>query len=137
MSFATEVLSDGDFLAQFEAQTLDKVYFNHLGHLRLAWLYLQAHDTDTAVSQVCLGIQAYATSLGATDKFHMTITNAIVRIMAQRIDELTDKTWCAFLAENTDLVDDAQTVLAQYFSHSRLFSEEAQKTLLMPDRKPF
>ena len=137
MGLVTESLSDADFLSQFESQTLDKMYFNHLGHLRLAWLYLQAHDTDTAVQQVCLGIQAYATSLGATDKFHVTLTNAIVRIMAQRINGLTNQTWSAFLTENTDLVEDAQAVLTQYFSSGRLFSEEARLNLLLPDIKPF
>jgi hypothetical protein len=46
-------LNDTEFLFQFENQTLDMRHFNHMGHLRLAWLYLSRYDVDTAVKLVC------------------------------------------------------------------------------------
>lgn len=129
-------LTDSEFLSQFENQTLSPIYFKHIGHLRLTWLYLNSNDVETAVNLVSSGIQAYAESLGATTKFHRTITDAIVRIMAKRVDAMDEKAWDLFLAENNDLVDDALSVLYQYFSKDRLFSEEARRSLIQPDIKP-
>ena len=44
-------MTDEDFIAAFESRTLDPQHFNHLGHVRLAWLYLQRHDFDEAVAR--------------------------------------------------------------------------------------
>ncbi|UUZ49057.1 hypothetical protein LP420_00580 [Massilia sp. B-10] len=55
-----------------------------LSHLRLAALALQAHDVDSAVARTCLSIRAYATHLGAPAKFHWTVTEALVRLLAAR-----------------------------------------------------
>ena len=133
---AVEHIDDNTFLTQFENQTLSPIHFRHIGHLRLAWLYLNRHDVETAIGLVCSGIQAYAESLGATTKFHLTITDAIVRIMAKRVDAMAKKEWDLFLDENRDLVEDALSVLSQYFSKDRLFSEEARTSLVQPDIKP-
>ena len=129
-------LNDEEFLAQFEKQTLDKCHFNHLGHLRLAWLYLERYDVETAVQLVYSGIQVYATSLGASGKFHLTLTDALMRMMAQRRDMMLEKEWHLFLLENKDLVEDALAVLDKHFSRELLFSEQARNTLVLPDKKP-
>jgi hypothetical protein len=78
-------LSDETFIAQFENHTLSADYFDHLGHLRIGWLYLNQYDTNSAIERACTGIETYAQSLGAGDKFHFTITDATMRIMAKRI----------------------------------------------------
>ena len=123
-------------MTQFENQTLNSIHFKHIGHLRLAWLYLNSNDVDTAIKLICSGIQAYAESLGATTKFHLTITDAIVRIMAKRVGAMAEKKWDLFLDENNDLVEDALSVLHQYFSKDILFSEEARISLVQSDIRP-
>ncbi|MCP5100645.1 MAG: hypothetical protein GY943_34280 [Chloroflexi bacterium] len=129
-------IDDEAFLTQFENKTLDPLHFDHVGHLRLAWLHLNSHDVDTAVRLTCSGIQAYATSLGATTKFHLTISDSIVRIMAKRMDLMPEKKWGLFLDQNSDLVEDALSVLHQYFSKDVLFSEEARISLVQSDIRP-
>ena len=136
INLSTEQLNDQAFLTQFEGQTLAPIHFKHLGHLRLAWLYLRSNDVDTSVQLVCSGIQAYAESLGASTKFHLTITDTLVRIMAKRINRMEEKTWKLFLDENRDLVEDTMSVLLQYFSKDLLFSETARISLVQPDIKP-
>lgn len=136
INLSTEPLSDQAFLTQFESQTLAPIHFKHVGHLRLAWLYLGRNDVDTAVQLVCSGIQAYAESLGASTKFHKTITVTLVRIVAKRINRMQEKAWKLFLDENRDLVEDAISVLLQYFSKDVLFSETARISLVQPDIKP-
>ena len=131
-----ELLSDKTFLTQFQNQTLSPVHFNHIGHLRLAWLYLTHHDVETAVQRVSAGIKAYAESLGATTKFHTTITDSIVRIMAKRVEQMEQKEWQLFLEHNKDLVDNSVSVLLQFYSKDLLFSETARTSLMQPDIKP-
>ena len=128
-------MNDADFLQQFENHTLDNKHFNHQSHLRLAWLYLSVNDLNSAIELVCSGIKSYAESLGATTKFHLTMTDATVRIMNQRM--LINKTdsWEIFLNENPDLVNDLLSVLHQHFSPDFLVTETARTTLVKPDIK--
>ena len=129
-------LDDREFLAQFENKSLDPSYFNHIGHLRLAWLFLSNDDVDSAIQRISSGIQAYAESLGATTKFHATITDSIARIMASRMEAMPQENWVLFLEHNSDLVYDALSLLYQQFSKDMLFSEESRISLVQPDIKP-
>lgn len=132
----TEIISDACFVEQFENQTLDPKHFNHVGHLRLAWLYLMDDEVDLVIEKLSVGIKGYAESLGARQKFHLTITDAIIRLMAERIKRLEYPTWSQFLQQNRDLVEDASAVLHQYYSESLLSSEAARLNVLQPDIKP-
>lgn len=131
-----ERFSDEVFIRKFENQALLPDEFKHRDHLRLTWLYLATYDLETTVQKACYGIKVYAESLGAGKKFHLTITDSIVRIMAQRVDKMEKKEWELFLNQNRDLVDDAISVLLQYFSRDLLFSEKARTSLIQPDLKP-
>jgi len=140
-------LSDREFMTLFENQSLPPEYFAHKGHIRLAWLYLQRYPLELAINKVEQGIKAYAGALGAVDKFHCTITRALVCIMAQRLAvskpgqqaqtsvPAREKTpsWQAFISDNQDLLLDAFGVLQQYYSKALLTSEQARKQFVQPD----
>lgn len=126
-------MSDSEFLVQFENQTLPPEMFNHIAHIRLAWLYVRVLDVDTATEKTCAGLKAYAESLGAKDKFHLTISHALVRIIALRMNESHASDWPEFIAQNRDLVEDAIGVLCRYFSYDRLMSDKARVELVLPD----
>ncbi|MDE1462460.1 hypothetical protein [Spartinivicinus poritis] len=130
-------LSDQDFIEQFEQLTLPAEYFNHVGHLRLAWLYLQQYELTDAINKTTTGIQAYANHLGAKDKFHHTITEALIHIIYHRTITIIDSSFSDFLLVNQDLVNNAKDVLCQYYSASVLFSTEAKKLFVEPDRLAF
>jgi len=130
-------ISDSMFVKQFENQTLDPKHFDHLGHIRLARLYLLEYDLEAAISRISQGIQDYAKSLGADNKFHLTITDAIMRVIATRIASEETGKWEDFLKHNSDIVDDALSVLCQYFSKDKLLSEKARISLILPDKKEF
>lgn len=136
MSTFSTALNDQAFIEQFEALRLSATEFSHLGHLRIAWLYLRQYPQALAIEKTCSGIKTYAESLGAKDKFHLTITDALVRIMAIRMKEQAGEGWQAFADENPDLMSDALAVLAQYYSQAQLWSEPAQTCLVAPDLKP-
>ena len=126
-------LENSEFIEQFENQTLDPAHFNHVGHLRLCWLYLQKYELETAVEKTCTGIQRYAQSLGANDKFHRTTTEFLVRLVGLRVNRQPCDSFDAFLESNQDLVNDAQAVLSQFYSTSLLSSKDARLNYLQPD----
>lgn len=130
-------ITDAVFLERFEDLTLAPEYFNHRGHLRLAWLYLRMYSLETAIDKVKNGISAYASSLGATEKFQHTLTEAIVRIMAVRLNEGSYHSFEDYLENNSDLVDDLWNVVTEYYSVERLTSDTARGVFLEPDIKPF
>lgn len=130
-------ISDQAFIEQFENQTLPPELFNHHGHLRLAWLYLQRYPLQQAIEKVTTGISAYASSLGAKDKFQHTLTEAIVRIMALRKAQSHADTLESYLADNYDLVDSIGSVVGTYYSQELLNSEQARSGFMSPDLAPF
>ncbi|MDH5434384.1 MAG: hypothetical protein OEY19_10610 [Gammaproteobacteria bacterium] len=131
MNNAHELISDTYFIELFENLTLDSDYFDHIGHVRLAWLYLHQYEFDDAMVKIADGIEEYAISLGATNKYHVTITNAIVKIIKQRMNG--EDNWQSFINLNSDLVDDCIKVLLNYYSEEVLFSEKARTSLVEAD----
>lgn len=129
-------LPDDAFLAAFLDSSLTPAHFNHLGHLRAAWLLLQRRPLEQAVADTCEGIARLAARLGAPDKYHRTLSEALVRLMAQGGAADPGRGWDDFLAANADLVRDARGVLAQYYRADTLDSAEARQRFLPPDRQP-
>ncbi|WDE10582.1 hypothetical protein [Thalassomonas haliotis] len=146
-------LSDQEFMSLFKNLSLPAEYFDHKGHLRLAWLYLQRYPLELSIIKVAQGIKAYAGSLGAADKYHCTITRALVCIVAQRLSKVSPVqdtrkpaeaklltaglahkiSWQQFISQNQDLLVDAFGVLQQYYSKQLLVSEKARKQFVQPD----
>lgn len=126
-------LSDEEFVRQFEDCSLNPKYFNHIGHLRIAWIYLERLELERANRKVCSGIKKYAESLGAKDKFNLTITDALVKIMATR--KRPFQGWNEFLSDNNDLVNNAIGILLEYFSEDLLFSESSRTSVVKGDIK--
>lgn len=129
------LLSDKDFQYQFEQKTLDPKYFNNVGHLRIAWIYINQSSLDSAIEQITTGIQAYANSLGAKDKFHYTLTEATVRLMQQRIERENSQSFEGFLSENPDMVSDLRSLINTYYSEGLLSSSVAKHSFVEPDLK--
>lgn len=129
-------LSDSDFLAGFEACELPPVAFNHLGHLRVAWICLRKYPTDEAERRVCTGIERFAVRLGVPGKYNQTLTMALLRLMAHGGAADQARSFSAFLAGNPELLEDAKGVLARYYSPGCLESVEAKRSFSSPDRAP-
>lgn len=121
------------FVSAVEELQLPVSEFNHLGHLRLAYFYICRDGIDAAVIQTCNTIKRFAEHNGANKKFHQTITEGLVRIMAQRISAGGTVTWEAFLKNNHDLVEDANQVLLRYYSPELLCSDKSRTEFLQPD----
>lgn len=125
-------LSDDAFLAAFLDSSLPPAHFDHQGHLRAAWLLLQRRPREQAVAETCDGIAR----LGAPDKYHRTLTEALVRLMAAGGGADPALGRADFLAANAALVRDARGLLAQYYRTETLDSAAARERFLPPDRQP-
>ena len=137
MSELATQLSDEEFIRQFENKTLPPKYFDHLGHIKIAWLYLAKNQQCVAKELVCNCIKKYAESLGATTKFNRTITDALVQIIAIRMANNAGQDWVTFINENTDIAEDAVAVLLTFYTPELLFSESARNSVIEPNIKQF
>lgn len=113
------MLSDQQFMQQFESLELAPDLFNHQGHIRVANWYLQHYELPEAIKRTALGIRAYACSLGAGDKFHLSITVSAVVLLAHK-QHLTD----------------LPLLLRSYYSDSLLNAECCRHSWCPPDLQP-
>ncbi|WP_323844000.1 hypothetical protein [Microbulbifer magnicolonia] len=129
-------LDDETLIAQFRDRTLSPEYFDHRGHLRVAWLYLRRYPLADACAHMCADTRAYATSLGAPGKYHHTITEALMRIVGLRLCGSENQNFDAFLAANPELLRNASGLLRRHYSDACLDSEAARSGWVAPDLTP-
>lgn len=73
--------SDHAFKEAIDSCTLVPKLFSHEAHLRFAWLMIKDHGPEKAVDEVCDQIFKFVDNIGATDKFHKTLTVAAVKVV--------------------------------------------------------
>ena len=130
-------LSDSDFVTQLENCTLPPAEFSHKGHLRIAWLYLLDNDLEVAIVKATNAIRAYALSIGATGKFHYTLTAAALHIIRKRMSLGSYQGFEDFLARNPDLATRFRELILNHYSQERLDDKRARDTYIPPDIKDF
>ena len=127
-------MTDADFIRALEDTSLDPAHFNHEGHMRAAWYYNCHFDEATAIDKCCVAINRYATSLGATDKFHRTITVALMKLVRRRMEAANLRTWDQLKAGCPELFTDAYGELLQYYDQQTLASAAARHRFVAPAR---
>ncbi len=130
------MLTDAEFLEAFRARTLSSDEFNHVGHIRAGWLYLAAWPTVEAIERLATDIQGYASALGAERKFHRTITEALMRLLASHLPDEADLGWRQLIERHPVVVHDARGLLRNFYSDARLADSRARTQFLAPDLKP-
>ena len=102
-------MNDDQFLAAFEARTLDE--FHHRDHIKVAYLYLRRYPLEDAITKVRTGLQALAVAWGAPvddleKGYHETVTQAWVRLVDRALSD-------AGAAESADAFCDQQPKLME------------------------
>ncbi len=129
-------MTDDQFLSELGACSLHPADFDHVGHVRLAWICLQRYPEGEAIERACDTIRTYATHLGAPDKFHRTVSEALMRLLAQAGAADRTLSWPDFQAANDDLISQARIRLSDHYSAVLLESSEARANFVAPDRAP-
>lgn len=129
-------LTDDAFLQAFLTCALPAGAFNHRNHLRIAWIHLRRFPIDEAIDRTCSGIARYAAHLGAADRYHRTVTEALIRLMAHAGASDEALSFAQFLVRAPAFSGDCRALIAQHYSPELLSRPEARHTFLAPDRHP-
>jgi hypothetical protein len=117
--------------AAFLAGELPADGFGHRAHLQAAHSLLSTRDFAEAATGYMGAIRSMAASAGHPDKFHMTITVAMLAAVAERMS-LDRSNFDAFAAHHPELL--ARDFLLRHYSEERLNCDLARHTFLLPDR---
>jgi hypothetical protein len=123
-------VDDREFVAQFESCTLPPALFDHRNHVRLGWLYLKEEPLLGALSRFRTSLQRYAGSLGASAKYHETITFAFLFLIHERMQGDACADFDDFAERHPELFE---SILRRYYSEETLASQQARTTFVMPD----
>jgi hypothetical protein len=128
-------MTDLEFSQALETCALPNDMFHHSDHLRLAWIYLRRYGPRDAYAKVAATIRNYAGHLGASHKYHETITLAWVRLVAYA-DQCLPRSagFDDVLLAVPDLLD--KNMLRRYYSSAVLDSDAARYAFVEPDLEP-
>jgi hypothetical protein len=128
-------MDDITFLRAFETCELPKELFHHREHLRLSWTCLKIQPQQEAEQRVENAIRRYAAHLGASEKYHQTITLAWMRLVGVAVKRASaNASFEQLLEAFPELLD--KDSLGKFYSPALLQSAEARERWVEPDLKP-
>ncbi|KXU89136.1 hypothetical protein CI15_08800 [Paraburkholderia monticola] len=130
----TPAFTDDEFLEAFLTCRLPPSAFNHRNHLRVAWIHLQRFPLDEAIERACAGIARYAAHLGVPHRYHRTMTEALIRLMAGAGASDPSVSFEDFLARAPAFSGAWRTLIDAHYSPDLLARSDARYRFLSPDR---
>jgi hypothetical protein len=125
-------MTDEAFARAFEEGAVTPAQFDHVAHVRVAWIYLQeSASPDDALSRMRDAIRRFAASAGVPQKYHETITVLWMRLLAEARHAGASGELAEVLRAHPALAD--KDLPLTYYSRERLFSEEARAEWVEPD----
>jgi hypothetical protein len=124
-------MNDREFIDALESCALPGGAFDHRAHVRLAWLYLREQPLLDALARFIASLKRYAGSLGASGKYHETVTYAFMFLIHERMARTPATSFEEFALANEDLLG---PILERYYTPETLASQLARTTFVMPDR---
>ena len=116
----------------FESGSIDAEAFDHEAHIYMAWLYLGRFGLAEAIARITAALKRLTAALGATDKYHETISWFFMIVVAERRDAPGGDEWETFRANNPDLLVNSKTLLKRYYGDTDLATEKARRIFLLP-----
>ncbi|NGY05032.1 hypothetical protein [Solimonas terrae] len=130
-------IDDRELLAGLADGSLPAARFDHENHVRVAWLCLRDADGRAAgEARFCNLLRTYVAGLGASDKYHHTLSVALLRLIDARRRVRPELDWPAFAALHRELFVDARGLLARHYSAARLNSAAARREFVDADGEP-
>jgi hypothetical protein len=128
------MMDDQTLVERFEALTLAPGELGHREHLRIAFAMLRDADFGEAAVRFRRALRAFATSVGATAKYHETLTWAYLTVVHHRMAEHASPSSDAFLERNADLLDPRVALAPHYDLAELLASPLARRVFVLPGR---
>lgn len=128
-------MTDDAFARAFENGSITPADFDHVAHVRVAWVYLrETGSIDEALPRMRDAIRRFAAAAGASDKYHETITVVWMRLLADVKARGASGELSEVLRAHPALAD--KELPLHYYSRERLFSDQARAAWVDPDRRP-
>jgi hypothetical protein len=128
-------MTDEAFARAFEAGAVTPAEFDHLAHVRVAWVYLrEGASVEEGLARMRDAIRRFAAAAGASRKYHETITVLWMRLLADVQARGASGELADVLRAHPALAD--KDLPLRYYSRERLFSDEARAAWVEPDRLP-
>ena len=127
----TPSVAPTNVVERFEACTLPPWAFGHREHLLVAWTYLRAAPFETAAARFVGNLKRFAAHHGATNKFHATVTWALLMLLAEAIDEHPTADFDTLLTKRPELTD-TRKLLNRFYDLDALDSDRARRVPLLP-----
>jgi hypothetical protein len=127
---------DKEFRASFEACNYPPAEFNHRAHLRLAYVYLTEHDTETSARMMRDALKRFLEHNRIdVSKYHETLTRAWVMAVRHFMERTAaSESADSFIEQNPAMLD--SKIMMTHYSAGLIFSDEARARFLEPDRDP-
>jgi len=130
-------LSDTEFENQFQTCSFDPKLFSHEAHLRLAWIHITKYGVDKAEANIQTQLQNFVTHVGATDKYHKTLTIVAVRAVNYFVKKSKTKNFETFINQFPQLKTDFKSLINSHYSVDVFSSKKAKMEFVEPDVQPF
>ena len=130
-------LADEVFFDLMENCALQKKYFSHSAHLRLAWIHIQRFGATKAEQTVPDQIKRYVNHIGMGDKFNMTLSVASVKLISKFIDQYHCKTFESLNHRVPQLQNNFIALIEVYYTKIYYNSIQAKKEYLEPNLQAF
>jgi hypothetical protein len=129
-------MDDHSLIREFLAHRVEPAGFDHLAHVRVAWLLLEQFPFELAMQKFEAGAMDLATRAGVPEKYHATITRALMQIIAADRDSGALLCWQDYQDSGPVVLSDAKSTLLHYYSVGLIFSEPARLAWCKPDLRP-
>lgn len=126
----------GPTIERFEALDIVPTDFDHEAHIYVAWSYLQRFDLLTSIERYRSVLRRLTEKFGVPDKYHETITCFYLIGVAERAMGEAATDWSRFRDQNPELFARNPSIIRRFYSESRLTSEAAKRTFVLPDLSP-
>lgn len=130
-------LTDQDFSQRFENCTLDPTLFSHEAHLRLAWIHISRFGLERAEANIQGQLRDFVGHLGATDKYHTTVTIAAIKAVNHFMQQSKSDCFGDFILEFPQLKTNFKGLIACHYSFDIFDSAQAKIAFVEPDLVSF
>jgi len=129
-------MDDRRLIREFLDHSLEPDGFNHEAHVRVAWLLLEQFPFEQALQKFEAGVVDLASRAGVPEKYHATITRALMQLIAADLYGGALLCWQDYRDSGPAVLIDAKSALLHYYSAGLIFNEPARLKWCEPDLRP-
>ncbi|NAY90448.1 hypothetical protein GTQ34_00830 [Muricauda sp. JGD-17] len=130
-------LSDQEFEKRFINCQLNPSDFSHEAHLRLAWICIDQYGIEGAEKYIPVHLQKFVKSVGANDKYNMTLTIAAIKAVYHFKLKSKSNNFKDFITEFPRLKTNFKDLISCHYGFDIYNSERAKMEFLEPDLMAF